>query len=165
MKRTESWWCSCSGWEGAKASDQQVQVHTVPDTDSVNNNMTLPLLQSAGSAKDEKDKGKKGKKGKGKDEPVRRPACQKPGQKQRTVEAAAKKPEQPAGGEAAEERVEEGGAAEQEEKVHVTSKDTLHLLCCRFIINDSLLMCIFSQDEDADQDNPGAEVESYFCRV
>lgn len=121
MKRTESWWCSCSGWGGAKASDQQVQVHTVPDTDSVNNNMALPLLQSAGSAKDEKDKGKKGKKGKGKDEPVKRHASQKPAQKQRTVEAAAKKPEHPAGGEVAEERGEEGGAAEQEEKVHVTS--------------------------------------------
>lgn len=142
-----------------------MQVHTVPDTDSVNNNMTLPLLQSAGSAKDEKDKGKKGKKGKGKDEPIKGPTSQKTGQKQRTVEAAAKKPEQPAGGEVAEERGEERGAAEQEEKVHVTSKDTLHLLCCRFIINDFLLMCVFSQDEDADQDNPAAEVDSYFCLV
>lgn len=127
--------------------------------------MTLPLLQSAGSAKDEKDKGKKGKKGKGKDEPVKRPASQKPAPKQRTVEAAVKKPEQPAGGEDAEERGEEAAAAEQEEKVHITSKDTLYLLCCRFIINDSFLMCIFSQDEDADQDNPGAEVDSYFCLV
>lgn len=97
-----------------------MQVHKVPDTDSVNNNMTLPPLQSAGSVKDEKDKGKKGKKGKGKDEPVKRPMSQKPAQKQRIVEAAAKKPEQPAGGEVAEERGDEGGAAEQE-KVHVTS--------------------------------------------
>uniref|UniRef100_A0A8C4GK25 Ribosome quality control complex subunit NEMF n=1 Tax=Dicentrarchus labrax TaxID=13489 RepID=A0A8C4GK25_DICLA len=45
--------------------------------------------QSAGSTKEEKDKGKKGKKGKGKDEPIRKPASQKPPQKPRNVETEA----------------------------------------------------------------------------
>lgn len=100
------------------------------DQDEEDRELMMQLLGSAGSAKDEKDKGKKGKKGKGKDEPVRKAASQKPTQKPRNVETAAKKPEQSGGGEDPEERQpgEEGGAAEQEEK-----------------------------EDDADQDNPGAE--------
>lgn len=89
--------------------------------------VTLCHLQSAGAAKEEKDKGKKGKKGKGKDEPVKRPAPQKPPQKSRPAEAAAKKPEQAGEGPNAEERAEEGGAAEQEEKVRRTFR---YMLLC-----------------------------------
>uniref|UniRef100_A0A671V689 Ribosome quality control complex subunit NEMF n=1 Tax=Sparus aurata TaxID=8175 RepID=A0A671V689_SPAAU len=62
------------------------------------------LSVSAGTTKEEKDKGKKGKKGKGKDEPARKPAPQKPPQKPRKVETAAKKPEQTGGAEDTEER-------------------------------------------------------------
>lgn len=93
-----------------------VQVHTVLETHYINNSIIAFLLQSAGSTKEEKDKGKKGKKGKGKEEPVKKPASQKP----HNVETAAKKPEQMGGGEDTQERGEEGGAAEQEEKVHDT---------------------------------------------
>lgn len=99
------------------------KVYTVLETDTINNSITrLSLLQSAGTTKEEKDKGKKGKKGKGKDEPVRKPAPQKPPQKPRNVEAAAKKTEQTGGGEDGGERQpgEEGGPAEQEEKVQDT---------------------------------------------
>ncbi|XP_023283292.1 nuclear export mediator factor Nemf-like [Seriola lalandi dorsalis] len=90
----------------------------------------MQLLGSAGHTKDEKDKGKKGKKGKGKDEPVRKPPSQKPPQKPRNMEIAAKKPERTGGEEGEEDRQpgEEGGAAEPEEK-----------------------------EDDVDQDNPGAE--------
>nr|XP_046267885.1 nuclear export mediator factor NEMF-like [Scatophagus argus] len=98
------------------------------DQDEEDRELRMQLLGSAGSAKDEKDKGKKGKKGKGKEEPVRKPASQKPPQKPRNVETAASKPEQTAGGEDTEERGEEGGTAEPEEK-----------------------------EDDVDQDNPGAE--------
>lgn len=115
--------------------------------------VTLCPLQSAGAAKEEKDKGKKGKKGKGKDEPVKRPQPQKPPQKPRPVEAAAKKPEQAGGGQDA----EEGAAAEQEEKVRRTFRDAP--LCfvvqlCSWLLSIHLTL----QDDDADQDNPGAEV-------
>ncbi|XP_070776068.1 ribosome quality control complex subunit NEMF [Enoplosus armatus] len=100
------------------------------DQDEEDRELMMQLLGSAGSTKEEKDKGKKGKKGKGKDEPVRKPAPQKPPQKPRNVESAAKKPEQTGGGEDNEERQpgEEGGPAEQEDK-----------------------------EDDVDQDNPGAE--------
>ncbi|KAI3367622.1 hypothetical protein L3Q82_026464, partial [Scortum barcoo] len=98
------------------------------DQDEEDRELMMQLLGSAGSAKEEK--GKKGKKGKGKDEPVRKPASQKPPQKPRNIEAAAKKPEQTGEGEDAEERQpgEEGGPAEQDDK-----------------------------EDDVDQDNPGAE--------
>lgn len=98
------------------------------DQDEEDRELMMQLLGSAGSTKEEK--GKKGKKGKGKDEPVRKPASQKPPQKPRHVEAVAKKPEQTAEGEDAEERPpgEEGGSAEQDDK-----------------------------EDDVDQDNPGAE--------
>ncbi|KAF7656630.1 hypothetical protein LDENG_00038720 [Lucifuga dentata] len=100
------------------------------DQDEEDRELMMKLLGSAGPNKDEKDKGKKGKKGKGKDEPVRKPASQKPPQKPRGVETAAKKPEQTARGGEDEERQpgEEGGPAEQEEK-----------------------------EDNVDQDNPGAE--------
>ncbi|KAG8013295.1 Nuclear export mediator factor Nemf [Nibea albiflora] len=100
------------------------------DQDEEDRELMMQLLGSAGSAKDEKDKGKKGKKGKGKEEPIRKPASQKPPQKPRNVETAAKKLEQTEGGEDAEEKQpgEEGGPAEQEEK-----------------------------EDDVDLDNPGAE--------
>lgn len=99
------------------------------DQDEEDRELRMQLLGSAGSTKEEKDKGKKGKKGKGKEDPVRKPASQKPPQKPRNVETA-KKPEQAGGGEDAEGRQpgEEGGPAEQEEK-----------------------------EDDVDQDNPGAE--------
>lgn len=119
--------------------------------------MILCPLQSAGAAKEEKDKGKKGKKGKGKDEPVKRPPPQKPPQKQRPAEAAAMRPEQASGGRDGEERAEEGGAAEQEEKVRRTFIDAplcrVVQLCSWWISN-----LVTFQDDDADQDNPGAEV-------
>ncbi|XP_010745067.3 ribosome quality control complex subunit NEMF [Larimichthys crocea] len=100
------------------------------DQDEEDRELMMQLLGSAGSAKEEKDKGKKGKKGKGKEEPFRKPASQKPSQKPRYVETAAKKPEQTEGGEDTEEKQpgEEGGPAEQEEK-----------------------------EDDIDPDNPGAE--------
>ncbi|XP_035529200.1 nuclear export mediator factor Nemf-like [Morone saxatilis] len=105
------------------------------DQDEEDRELMMQLLGSAGSTKEEKDKGKKGKKGKGKDEPIRKPVSQKPPQKPRNVETAAKKPEQTEGGggggrEDTEERQpgEEGGPAEPEEK-----------------------------EDDVDQDNPGAE--------
>ncbi|XP_073339133.1 ribosome quality control complex subunit NEMF [Pagrus major] len=100
------------------------------DQDEEDRELRMQLLGSAGTTKEEKDKGKKGKKGKGKDEPVRKPAPQKPPQKPRNVETAAKKPEQIGGAEDTEERPpgEEGAPAEQEEK-----------------------------EDEVDQDNPGAE--------
>ncbi|XP_056248763.1 ribosome quality control complex subunit NEMF-like [Seriola aureovittata] len=100
------------------------------DQDEEDRELMMQLLGSAGHTKDEKDKGKKGKKGKGKDEPVRKPPSQKPPQKPRNMEIAAKKPERTGGEEGEEDRQpgEEGGAAEPEEK-----------------------------EDDVDQDNPGAE--------
>ncbi|XP_038583981.1 nuclear export mediator factor Nemf-like [Micropterus salmoides] len=100
------------------------------DQDEEDRELMMQLLGSAGSTKEEKDKGKKGKKGKGKEEAMRKPPSQKPSQKPRNVENAAKKPEQTGGGEDNEERQpgEEGGPAEQEDK-----------------------------EDDVDHDNPGAE--------
>uniref|UniRef100_A0A3B4UU49 Ribosome quality control complex subunit NEMF n=1 Tax=Seriola dumerili TaxID=41447 RepID=A0A3B4UU49_SERDU len=100
------------------------------DQDEEDRELMMQLLGSAGHTKDEKDKGKKGKKGKGKDEPVRKPPSQKPPQKPRNMETAAKKPERTGGEEGEEDRQpgEEGGAAEPEDK-----------------------------EDDVDQDNPGAE--------
>ncbi|XP_040916388.1 nuclear export mediator factor NEMF-like [Toxotes jaculatrix] len=100
------------------------------DQDEEDRELMMQLLGSAGPTKDEKDKGKKGKKGKGKDEPVRKPPSQKQPQKPRNMETAAKKPQQTGGEEEEEDKQpgEEGGPAEQEDK-----------------------------EDDADQDNPGAE--------
>uniref|UniRef100_A0A8D3BAM7 Ribosome quality control complex subunit NEMF n=1 Tax=Scophthalmus maximus TaxID=52904 RepID=A0A8D3BAM7_SCOMX len=64
------------------------------DQDEEDRELRMQLLGSAGPTKEEKDKGKKGKKGKGKDEHVRKPPPQKPPPKPRSVETAAKKPEQ-----------------------------------------------------------------------
>ncbi|XP_070834821.1 ribosome quality control complex subunit NEMF [Chaetodon trifascialis] len=91
------------------------------DQDEEDRELMMQLLGSAGSAKDDKDKGKKGKKGKGKDEPVRKPAAQKPPQKPRQAETAAKT----GGGDDPEERQpgEEGGPAEQEEKEDDVDQD------------------------------------------
>lgn len=91
-------------------------------TDTISNTVAAFRPQSAGSAKDDKDKGKKGKKGKGKDEPVRKPASQRPPQKPRPAETAANTGR----GDDPEERQpgEEGGPAEQEEKVHDTLKSS-----------------------------------------
>ncbi|XP_029982282.1 ribosome quality control complex subunit NEMF [Sphaeramia orbicularis] len=100
------------------------------DQDEEDRELMMQLLGSAGSNKEEKEKGKKGKKGK--DEPVRKPATQKQPQKPRNVNAAAKKTEQTGGGGGEDEEEkqpgQEGASAEQEDK-----------------------------EEDADQDNPGAE--------
>ncbi|KAM8736163.1 ribosome quality control complex subunit NEMF [Acanthopagrus schlegelii] len=100
------------------------------DQDEEDRELRMQLLGSAGTTKEDKDKGKKGKKGKGKDEPVRKPAPQKPPQKPRNVETAAKKPEQTEGAEDTEERApgEEAAPADQEEK-----------------------------EDEVDPDNPGAE--------
>nr|XP_019953624.1 PREDICTED: nuclear export mediator factor NEMF isoform X1 [Paralichthys olivaceus] len=100
------------------------------DQDEEDRELMMQLLGSAGSAKEEKDKGKKGKKGKGKDEPIKKPPPPKQPQKPRNTETAAKKPEQAGGEEGGDDRQrgEEGGPAEQEDK-----------------------------EDEADQDNPGAE--------
>uniref|UniRef100_A0A8C4E4J4 Ribosome quality control complex subunit NEMF n=1 Tax=Dicentrarchus labrax TaxID=13489 RepID=A0A8C4E4J4_DICLA len=77
------------------------------DQDEEDRELMMQLLGSAGSTKEEKDKGKKGKKGKGKDEPIRKPASQKPPQKPRNER-------QPG---------EEGGPAEPEEKEDDVDQD------------------------------------------
>lgn len=63
---------------------------------------------------------------------MRKPPSQKPSQKPRNVENAAKKPEQTGGGEDNEERQpgEEGGPAEQEDKVHDTCQRSSWCLKC-----------------------------------
>lgn len=70
---------------------------------------------------------------------MRKPASQKPPQKPRNVETAAKKPEQTGGGgEDTEERQlgEEGGPAEQEEKVLDAPHEIQHqcLKCTIFLV-------------------------------
>ncbi|XP_041809091.1 nuclear export mediator factor Nemf-like [Chelmon rostratus] len=91
------------------------------DQDEEDRELMMQLLGSAGSTKDDKDKGKKGKKGKGKDEPVRKPASQKPPQKPRHTETAARTGggDDPEGGQPG----EEGGPAEQEEKEDDVDQD------------------------------------------
>lgn len=74
------------------------------------------------------------------------------------METAAKKPEQMGGGEDTQERGEEGGAAEQEEKVHDTlERSTIFAMYCMYIHKRC---CSLFQEDDVDQDNPGAEVGS-----
>ncbi|XP_034015884.1 nuclear export mediator factor NEMF-like [Thalassophryne amazonica] len=97
------------------------------DQDEEDRELMMKLLGSAGAGKDEKDKRKKGKKGKMKEEPIRKPANQKPPQKPRNVETAAKKPEERGGDKEERKPGEEEGPVEHEE------------------------------EDDADQDNPGAE--------
>nr|XP_057946239.1 ribosome quality control complex subunit NEMF-like [Doryrhamphus excisus] len=80
------------------------------DQDDEDRELMMQLLGSAGSAKEEKDKGKKGKKGKAKEEPVRKPAPQKPPPKPRQEEVVAKRPPQTAGED------EEAAPVEQEDK-------------------------------------------------
>lgn len=98
--------------------------------------------------KDESDKGKKGKKGKGKDEPVRKPPPQKQPQK-----PAVKKPVPAGGGDE-----EEQGAAEQEDKVDKNPQEYLNLFVYSGHYLYNFLSLIFFQEDDADQDNLGAEV-------
>lgn len=68
------------------------------------------------------------------------------------MEAATKNPEETGGKEEAEQKGEEGGAAEQEEKVKHARR--------RRILSPSptLTLTFLSQEDEADQDNPGAEV-------
>uniref|UniRef100_A0A1A8KE20 Ribosome quality control complex subunit NEMF n=1 Tax=Nothobranchius kuhntae TaxID=321403 RepID=A0A1A8KE20_NOTKU len=85
------------------------------DQDEEDRELMMQLLGSAGSSK-EKEKGKKGKKGKGKEEPVRKPAPQKPQQKPQSVAESRTGEEERQPG-------EEGGAAEQEDKEDEVDQD------------------------------------------
>lgn len=118
-----------------------------------NNRWTSFFLQSAGPTKDEKEKGKKGKKGKGKEEPTRKPSLPlKPAPKPRQAEAATKNPEEMGGKEETEQKGEEGGTAEQEEKVKQAGRSRI------LSPSPTLTFTFLSQEDEADQDNPGAEV-------